>query len=127
MISNKIHQNLSNREYYRHPLHWRVAIVKNGIYHGRTHDLSLTGINILIGRNIFFTSDVIILLSIPPMHYQEKKTTTVEIQCSVLHTVLDSVHSEFRLGMKFTHFRRDGKRILSDILSKQLITKEGAY
>lgn len=116
------------RKHYRHPLHWRVAIVdKSGgqhdIYHGRTHDLSLGGASILIERNVYFTEQIVILLAVPPMH-QGQKEIILEIESTLLHTVLDSVHGMFRLGMKFVHFKGDGKRILSDILSKRHIPQQ---
>jgi hypothetical protein len=123
-----VDKSLDKRENYRHPLHWRVAIVnksggKHEIYHGRTYDLSLSGVSILIEQNISFTSEVVILLAIPPMHLGQKETI-VEIECSTTYTLLDSVHSQFRLGMKFIHFKRDGKKILSDILSTRHIPKD---
>ncbi len=116
------------RKHYRHHVHWRVAIVnknsgKNEIYHGRTHNVSTSGVSILADHNIFFTTEVVILLAIPPMH-QGMKETILEIQCSPTHSVLDSEHGQFRLGMKFSHFKDDGKRILSDILSKRVIPKQ---
>ena len=117
------------RKHYRHPVHWRVAIVnKNSvnkdIYHGRTHNVSISGVSILTDHNIFFTTEVVILLAIPPMH-QGQKETILEIQCSPTHTVLDADYGQFRLGMKFTHFKEGGKRILSDVLSKRHIPKQG--
>ena len=118
------------RKHHRHPVHWRVAIVnknsvKNDIYHGRTHNVSISGVSILADHNIFFTTEVVILLAIPPIH-QGLKETILEIQCSPTHTVLDSVCGQFRLGMQFTHFKEGGKRILSDVLSKRHIPKQGA-
>jgi hypothetical protein len=121
--------NLVRRENYRHPLHWQVAIVnkssdKHDIYHGHTHDMSLNKVGILLERNISFASEVVILLSIPVMYPGQKKTI-IEIDCSAKYTLLDSDHNQFRLEMEFIHFKGDGKRILSDILLKRYIPKEG--
>jgi hypothetical protein len=118
-----IHDNSVKWAHYRHPLRWHVAIVnkssgKHDIYHGRTHDLSLHVASVLIERNILFTSEIVILLSVPPTHLGQKKTI-IEIECSARYTLLDSVHNQFRLEMKFIHFKGDGKAILSDILSKR--------
>ena len=117
----------NNRKYYRHPVHWRVALVnkgggKNDVYHGRTYDVSMSGISILLERNVFFTTEVVLLLAIPPMH-QGMKEIIVEIQCSIAHTVLDSEYSQFRLGMNFIRFKENGNGILSDALSKRFIPK----
>ena len=116
------------RAHYRHPVRWRVAIVNKSsgaheIYHGRTFDVSLSGISILLERNVLFTSEVVVLLAIPPMH-QGQKETLVEIQSSLTHSVLDSVHNQFRLGMRFIQFKGEGQRILSDVLSKRHIPKQ---
>ena len=116
------------RKHYRHPLRWRVAVVnKSGgqhdIYHGRTHDISLSGASIMLERNVFFTAEVVILLAIPPMH-QGQRETILEIQCNVMHTVMDSASGLFRLGMKFVHFKGEGKQVLHDILSKRHIPKQ---
>lgn len=118
---------INNRKHHRHPVRWRIALVnkgdgKNDIYHGRTYDVSMSGINVLLEHNVFFTSEVVVLLAIPPT-LPGQKETIVEIQCNIMHTVLDSEHKQFRLGMKFVQFKRDGKRILSDILSKRHIPK----
>ena len=117
--------NLAERANYRHLLHWDVAIInkssgKHDIYHGRTYDLSLNGTSIFIERNISFTSEVVILLSIPPMHLGQKKTI-LEVNCSTSYTLLDSAQNQFRLEMKFVHFKGEGRKILSDILSKRQI------
>lgn len=116
-----------NRKHFRHPIHWRIALVhkkgeKNDIYHGRTHDLSLWGASIFVDSNIFVMTEVVMLLAIPPLH-QGLKETIVEIQCRMSYTVLDSEESRFRIGIRFLHFKGEGKRILSDILSKRVIPK----
>ncbi len=116
-----------HRKHYRYPIHWRIALVhktgdKNDIYHGRTHDLSMWGASILVERNIFVMSEVVILLAIPPLHMGQKETI-IEIQCSMVYTVLDSEENQFRIGMRFLNFKGEGKRILSDILSKRVIPR----
>ena len=116
-----------HRKHYRHPIHWRIAIVhkngdKNDIYHGRTHDLSVWGASILVDHNIFMMTEVVMLLAIPPLHAGQKEII-VEIQCRMAYTVLDSEQSQFRIGIRFLSFKGEGKRILSDILSKRQIPK----
>jgi len=116
-----------HRKHYRHPIHWRIALVhkngdKNDIYHGRTHDLSVWGASILVDHNIFVMSEVVMLLAIPPLH-PGLKETIVEIQCRMAYTILDSEQSRFRIGIRFLRFKGEGKRILSDILSKRVIPK----
>lgn len=118
---------IEKRRHYRHPIHWRIAVVhkyggKNDIYHGRTNDLSMWGASVLVDHNIFVMSDVVLLLAIPPLNTGQKETI-VEIQCRMVYTVLDSEHGQFRIGIRFQGFKGDGKRILSDVLSKREIPK----
>ena len=128
--SRQNHVNIESgkRAQYRHPVHWRVAIVnkssgRRDIFHGRTNDVSLSGISILLERNVIFTSEVVVLLAIPPMH-QGLKETIVESRCALMHSVLDSVYHQFRLGMRFNQFKGEGHRLLSDVLSKRHIPKQ---
>jgi c-di-GMP-binding flagellar brake protein YcgR len=118
---------MEHRKHYRHPIHWRIAIIhkngdKNEIYHGRTHDLSVSGASIMVDRNIFMMSEVVMLLAIPPFHPGQKETI-VEIQCRMAYTVLDSEESRFRIGIRFMSFKGDGKKTLADILSRRVIPK----
>lgn len=118
---------VEHRRHYRYPIHWRIAIIhkngdKNDIYHGRTHDLSVTGASILVDRNIFMMSEVVMLLAIPPSHPGHKETI-IEIQCRMAYTVLDSEQSRFRIGIRFLSFKNSGKKMLADILSKRVIPK----
>lgn len=116
-----------HRKHVRHPLHWRVAIVhkngdKNDIYHGRTQDLSARGASVYVDHNIFTMKEVVVLLGVPPLHAGQKETI-IEIQSSMVYTVFDSGQSQFRIGIRFSHFKGDGKKILEGILSKRLIPK----
>lgn len=116
------------RKHCRHPIHWRIAVVhknggKNDIYHGQTNDLSMWGASILVDHNIFVMSDVVLLLAIPPYHMGQRETI-VEIQCRMVYTVLDSEHGRFRIGLRFKQFKGQGKRALTEILTKREISKQ---
>ena len=118
-----------HRKHFRHPVHWRVAIVhkvgdKNDIYHGRTHDLSARGASILVEHNIFMMGEVVMLLGVPPLNPGQKETI-IEIQCSMVYTVLDAEQKLFRIGIHFLRFKGDGKKVLTDVLSGRAIPKSG--
>ncbi len=113
-----------DREYVRHPVHWRTAIVhknveKNDIFHGRTNDLSINGASVFLHHNIF-RPDVVMLLAVPPLNTGQKETI-IEIHCHMVYTVLDSGQGQFRVGLHFLSFKGDGKNILTKILSKRAI------
>jgi hypothetical protein len=67
-------------------------------------------------------SEVVLLLAIPPLHAGQKETI-VEIQCSMVYTVLDNEQSRFRIGLHFLHFKGDGKKIIANILSKRAMPR----
>jgi hypothetical protein len=90
---------------------------RNDIYHGHTQDLSVTGASVLIHHNIF-RPDVVMLLAVPPLNIGQKETI-IEIHCHMVYTVLDSQHSQFRIGLQFLSFKGDGKNILEKILDKR--------
>lgn len=116
-----------DRAHFRHPVHWRVAVIhdnvgKNEIYHGQTHDLSISGASIFVDQNIFLSAEVIMLLAVPPTIIGQRETI-IEILCNMVYTVLDSEHSRFRIGIRFVHFKRNGKELLEEILSKRAIPR----
>ena len=113
-----------NREHIRHPVHWRAAIIhknmdRNDIFHGRTHDLSVSGASVFIHHNIF-RPEVVMLLAVPPLHAGQKETI-IEIHCHMAYTVLDSEQSQFRVGLRFLSFKGDGRNILAKILSTRVV------
>lgn len=121
----RLGKTAEHRKQIRHPVHWRVAIVhhvgdRNDIYHGRTHDLSAWGAGILVEHNIFMMGEVVMLLGVPPVNPGQKETI-IEIQCRMVYTVLDSEENLFRIGIRFLHFKGDGKKVLTDILSGRVI------
>jgi len=126
---SRLKGTIDNRKHYRHPIHWRIALIhkkndKNETFHGVTHNLSVSGASILVDRNIFVKAEVVILLAIPPLHVGQRETI-LEIQSTMAYTVLDSEESRFRIGLHFLHFKGEGKRILHDILSKRTLPRIG--
>lgn len=116
-----------HREARRHPVHWRVAIVrkiagKSDIYHGRTHDLSLTGSSVYADSNIFVEEPVVMLLALPPQHTGLREQI-IEVTCRMLYTVI-SEEGRFRIGIKFLDFKGNGRQILMDHLSQRVIPEE---
>ncbi|MBI3901981.1 MAG: PilZ domain-containing protein [Nitrosomonadales bacterium] len=117
-----------HRRATRHPVHWRVAIVrktgdKNEIFHGRTHDVSTRGASILADENIFVEDSIVMLLAIPPRHTGLPENI-IEIRSRMLYTVLSADHGMFRIGIKFLEFKGEGKSALTDILSQMVVPED---
>ena len=110
-------ENQEHRREKRHPVHWPVAIVfesteDQDIYHGVTHDLSVTGCAILTEHNVFSDQPVSILLSAPTDRPGGRRII-VEIRARMVYTVLSAGHRKFRCGIQFLKFKGSGRATLT--------------
>ncbi len=112
-----------HRKHIRIPAKWRVALVKDHhsgeIYHGNSLEVSVEGMSIISDHNIYTEDDVTVLLAIPPLH-PGKKEKILEVQSSMIYTVLCSSGKGFRIGVKFLHFKRGGQKYLREYLEKRV-------
>lgn len=119
---------VEQREELRLPLQLKVAIVYHEhedaatrpTFHGRTNDISIQGLSILVAENVFHDGFVTVLLAIPPEHiggYQR----IIEAKAKMAYTVFSSEHDTFRIGLNFSNFKRNGKSLLSDFIEARRI------
>lgn len=116
------------REAPRAPLHFKVAIVYHQhedtatrpSYHGRTNDISMLGLSILVGHNIFNEGEVTVLLAIPPAHIGETQKV-IEATAKMVYTVFSSEHDTFRIGLEFRKFKRNGEQLLKKVIADRYI------
>lgn len=116
---------LDRRVGVRAPLHLKVAIVyprnPNGTphptYHGRTNDVSISGVSVLVEYNVFTDEEVTVLLAVPPTHpgLPEK---IIEVRARMVYTVFSSEHDTFRIGLTFRGFKRNGRTVLKSLLDR---------
>lgn len=108
----------------RYLVRWKMAVVFDGqegrpTYHGRTHDLSLSGTGMLTDINLQKSkSPVIVLLAPPPLHRKERPKL-IEIRARQLDVVYSGANRSFRLGFRFLEFKNDGIDYLRDRLRTQ--------
>ncbi|MCX7177024.1 MAG: PilZ domain-containing protein [Proteobacteria bacterium] len=108
----------------RYLVRWKMAVVFDGqegrpTYHGRTHDLSLSGTGMLTDINLQKSkSPVIVLLAPPPLHRKERPKL-IEIRSRQLDVVYSGENRSFRLGFAFLEFKNDGLDFLKDRLRTQ--------
>lgn len=105
------------RQHRRYPVRWPVAIIFNHargdeIFHGHTHDLSLSGASILTEHNVFTTDVFTVLISIPPLHPALKRTV-IEVKAKMMYSVLSPKHQCFRIGLHFREFKNNGTYALA--------------
>ncbi|MFA6311862.1 MAG: PilZ domain-containing protein [Sterolibacterium sp.] len=111
---------MNHRRSERYHVRWKIALIfdeheHKPTYHGRTHDLSLSGTAMLTDVDIFTSAPVVILLAPPPL-YKNHRQKIIEIQARQLYSVYSGATSCFRLGFEFTHFKSDGLKVLTDRL-----------
>jgi len=109
-----------HRQAVRYSVNWKIALIfedeeNKPTYHGRTHDLSLTGTGMLTGTNLYAESPVIILLAPPPLHLGERQKI-IEIKAHQQYVVYSGASRCWRLGFAFLEFKDDGFNILRDRL-----------
>lgn len=126
-------KNGEKRAVARAPLHFKVAIVYHRhedtatrpSYHGRTNDISMLGLSILVGHNIFNEDEVTVLLAIPPAHVGETQKV-IEATAKMVYTVFSSEHDTFRIGLEFRKFKRNGEQLLKKVIDDRYITPNHA-
>ena len=114
---------IKEREPARYPAHWRLAIVfdeaeNRPTIHGHTHDLSLSGASMHTDHNVFSTTPVTVLLSLPSLR-EEERQKTIEIRTHLIYSVYSGSNFCFRIGLNFIKFKNDGQKILKDRLDFQ--------
>lgn len=109
-----------SRQAVRYSVNWKIALIfdkeeHKPTYHGRTHNLSLSGTGMLTGTNLYAESPVIILLAPPPLHVGHSQKV-IEIQAKQQYVVYSGEAKCFRLGFAFLEFKNHGFNILRDRL-----------
>ena len=104
----------------RFHVRWKIALVFDELenrptYHGRTHDLSLTGTGMHTDVNLFTTAPVVVLLAPPPLHVGHRQKV-IEIRARQVYAVYSGEASCFRLGFEFISFKGNGLTVLKDRL-----------
>jgi c-di-GMP-binding flagellar brake protein YcgR len=103
----------------RFPLRLKLALVYHQhadsatrpTFHGVTHDVSLSGLSMVLDHNVFTQDEVTLLLAIPPEHHGGPRKI-VEVTARMVYTVFSSEHDAFRIGLRFKAFKRNGKEQL---------------
>ncbi len=106
------------RREIRYPTRLKAVVVNEhssgkNLYHGIVHDISTSGLSIVYDHNVHFSHLVIVLFSLPVTR------RIIEVECRYVYTVHSSKHLNFRSGLTFTNFKRDGRRALMSWLEEQ--------
>lgn len=123
MIKKRIISDSEHRKDPRYRIHLHVALVyeKKGeseIFHGKTHDLSMSGASVYSDHNIFVEEPIKVLLAIPS-HSSNQSTRLVEIHTKMAYTVMPANYHKFRIGLQFLSFKGNGRSVLAEYLSNR--------
>jgi len=113
--------DVNHRGADRYHVRWKLALVfdkqeRRETFHGRTHDLSLTGTGMQTNVNVFSRSPLVLLLAPPPLQAGQRRRI-IEIRARQVYAVYSGATSCFRLGFAFTGFKDDGLEVLKQMLS----------
>ena len=87
------------------------------MFHGRTHDIGLSGLSMIVDYNVFQEGEVTVVLAMPPVSTgaaRKAVTSTAEMSYAIHSSKLDA----FKIGLTFREFRGDGKQRLEAALRR---------
>jgi len=85
------------------------------MFHGKTHDISVSGLSLVVDYNVFQEGEVTVVLALPPARAGASPrvvTSTAEMSYAIHSTKLDA----YKIGLTFHTFRGDGKALLEAAL-----------
>jgi hypothetical protein len=120
-------KNADRREGPRGRLQLRLAMIypqqedrpARPMFHGKTRDIGMSGISIVVDYNIFQEGEVVVVLALPPAYAGAPRkvvTSTAEMTYAIYSSKLDA----FKIGLTFRKFRGNGKALLEAALRHAL-------
>lgn len=109
----------------RSGLHLKLAVLYPPIegrparpmFHGKTEDICMSGLSIVVDYNVFQEGAVTVVLALPPVHAGAPRkvvTATAEMTYAIHSSKLDA----FKIGLAFRAFRGEGKALLQAALRR---------
>jgi len=127
MMETSQWENADRRQGPRIRLKLRLAVVypqRSGrparpMFHGKTHDIGMSGLSLVVDYNVFEEGEVAVVLALPPEFTGAARkviTSAAEITYAIHSSKLDA----FKIGFAFREFRGDGKALLEAVLRREL-------
>jgi hypothetical protein len=116
-------KDVERRENPRSGLQLKLAVLYPQIegrpprpmFNGKTYDISVSGLSLVVDYNIFQEGEVTVVLALPPAQAGTSPkvvTSTAEMSYAIHSSKLDA----FKIGLTFHTFRGDGKALLETAL-----------
>ena len=127
MIEISQWKNADRRESPRGRLHLRVALIypqqpgrpARPMFHGKTRDVGLSGLSIVVDYNVFQEGEVVIVLALPPASAGAPRKV-VTATAEMTYAIYSSKLAAFKIGLAFRKFRGEGKLLLEAALRPAL-------
>lgn len=88
------------------------------VHHGRTHDISMSGLSMLVEDNIYHEGEVTVLLALPPEHnWAAQKIITAT--AVMTYAIRSSKLNAYKIGLVFREFKADGKELLRAAMRRE--------
>lgn len=88
-------------------------------FHGLTHDISASGLSVVVDQNIVNHDEVTVLIALPPEH-TGGLPRIIETTAKIVYTVYSSKHDAFRVGLNIKRFKEDGRQLIRDVISRRI-------
>lgn len=127
MMETSQWKDADRREYPRSCLRLKLVVLYPQIdgrpakpmFHGKTSDISMSGLSMLVDYNVFQEGEVTVVLALPPARAGAARrvvTATAEMTYAIHSSKLDA----FKIGLAFRTFRGEGRALLEEALRHAL-------
>ena len=89
------------------------------MFHGKTHDIGMSGLSMVVSYNVFQEGEVAVVLALPPA-YAGAPRKVVTSRVEMTYAIHSSKLNAFKIGLAFREFRGDGKKLLETALQHAL-------
>ena len=89
------------------------------MFHGKTCDISMSGLSIVVGYNVAQQGEVAVVLALPPP-YPGAPRKVVMSTAVMTYAIYSSKLGAYKIGFSFRNFRGDGKSLLESALRRAL-------
>jgi hypothetical protein len=120
-------KNADRREAPRVRLQLELAMIypehvgrpARSMFHGKTCDISMSGLSIVVDYNIFQEGEVVVVLALPPAYAGAARKVATST-AKITYAIYSSKLAAFKIGLAFRKFRGDGKVLLEAALQHAL-------
>jgi hypothetical protein len=120
-------QNPDRRQGPRGRLQLRLAVIypqqegrpARPMFHGKTSDIGLSGLSIVVAYNIYHEGEVVVVLALPPA-CAEAPRKVVTSTAEMTYAIYSSKLGAFKIGLAFRKFRGNGRALLEAALRHSL-------